>query len=228
MTDHLTDKIMERIETTNVTNIPRWRFLLMRSIFWISTILAVVLGSAAVGVLFFLGTDFHRHGFGEAPPSIGEFIPMIPFLWILVLGILILIANESVRHTRRGYRYSTRTAALLCLVVSIVGGTVLSSIGVGRELHEGLRDIPLYQSAVPDSRTLWDLPHRGRLAGTVSSVEDATHFSLIDFEGHTWHITLASTTQTLPDLEVNAAVRMRGMPEPDGYFTAVSIHSWEH
>jgi hypothetical protein len=228
MNDQLSNKIQERINAHNIIPLPRWRFLLLRGSFWLLSGLSIIIGSFAVGTTLFLFVDYHRHGLFEIPHDMAEFLSIIPFLWILILILFMVIAEKSIQHTRQGYRYRLRTILVTSIVLSIVLGSVLNYMGIGKITHDYLGRFPLYSSMTYDSREAWSRPTIGRLAGIVLSVRDNTNFSVMDFNGRVWEVRLATSTDDLSAPEASSTVRMLGILDASSNrFIARSVHVWE-
>ncbi len=226
--NELSNKIRERIDANNVTPLPRWRFLLLRSSFWLLAGLSVIIGSLAVATILFLFVDYHTHGLWAVSHDVTEFLAMMPFAWIIVLVLFMIIAETSIEHTRRGYRYRLRTIVSLSMLLSIIFGSILNVMGVGKMTHEILREFPLYRSVTYDSQDAWSRPVLGRLAGVVLSVQNDSNFSIMDFNGHIWQVRLATSTNGLSAPEASSTVRMSGILEASSsIFIAHSIHEWE-
>ena len=229
MNEDLSNKVLERIDADRITQVPRWRFLLLRGIFWFFAILSVVIGSLAVGVISFLLTDYRQHGLFAVSHGAPEFLLMVPYAWIAVLALFIVIAEVSIGHTKKGYKYGLRTVVFASVILSVVFGIFLYFIGVGKTTHELLNEIPAYRSVTYDSKEAWDRQDLGRLAGVVSSVQDNDDFSIVDFNGYVRQVHLVTSTNQGPFVpEESSTVRMSGGFEPSSsVFIARSIHEWE-
>lgn len=229
MNEDLSNKVLERIDADQITPVPRWRFLLLRALFWLFAILSVVLGSVAVGVMLFLFIGYREHGLFAISHSATELLLMVPYLWIAVLVLFVVIAEASIKHTKKGYKYRLRTIVFASVILSIVFGAILNFIGVGMATHELLREIPAYNFVTYDSKDAWNRPDLGRLAGVVVSIQDNNDFSIADFGGRVWRVHLvASTSQGLFVPEASSTVRMLGTFESSSsVFIARSVYEWE-
>jgi hypothetical protein len=229
MNEDLSNKILERIDADQIAPMPRWRFLLLRGSFWLLAILSVIVGSFSIGTILFLSVDFHRHEFWAIPHEATELLLTIPYIWIILFALFILVARISVKHTRRGYRHQPYAIVFVCVLLSIILGSVINFGGVGKMTHELLNQVPFYNSATYDSKDAWNRPDIGRLAGIVLSINENNDFSIMDFAGHIWRVRLATSTNNgsfVP--EVSSTVRMFGLLEPSlGIFVASSVHEWE-
>ena len=228
MNDQLSNKIMEKIDAENLTPLPYWRFVALRSLFWLLSILSVVIGSIAVGTIIFLCLDDSHHGLPTIPDNISDFLLAVPYLWIMVLALFIFVAKASIQHTKQGYRYRLRTIVVVSFVSSILLGTVLCYVGIGQITHETLNEVSFYNFVIYDSRDAWSRPTIGRLSGAVLSIQNNRVFSITDLNGKVWMVHLATSSDGLFIPEASSTVRMFGLIEPlSGVFIAQSVDEWE-
>ena len=228
MNDDLLNKIINQIDTEKIVPIPRWRFLVLRVVFWFFAILSIVIGGFAVSVISFLFSDYYRHGLPVIPKDTTELLSLIPYIWLAVFVLFIMVGRESIKHTKKGYQYRLYIIVLLSIFLSFIFGCVLNFVGIGQMTHEFLNEnVPLYNYSTYDSRKAWNRPIIGRLAGVVVSVQDKNNFSVVDFSGHVWHVRLATSTSSLFKLEANSTVRMIGILQPpSNIFIINSITQW--
>jgi hypothetical protein len=152
MSDELSDKIIERIDVEQIETIPRWRFIFWRGLFWLFAALSVIFGGLAVGAILFLLANDYLRGLLVISYGMTEFLLMIPYLWLVVFGLFILITHASIKHTKRGYQYRLYVVVLVSLVLSFILGSVFYFVGIGEITHEYLNKIPLYNYATYDVR----------------------------------------------------------------------------
>lgn len=232
MNEELSNKIMERIETNHLTPLPHWRFVLLRGTFWLLSVLSVIIGSLAFGAILFLFFDFRRHGLSTVPHDVTELLLVVPYIWIVLFLLFIVVTRMSIKYTRKGYRYSLGLIILASLILIVVFGSILNFVGVGRATHEFLNEVPLYNSINYDSKDAWNRPRVGKLAGVISSIQDNKNFSVIDFSGHVWQVRLEvpikDKSNNLFVPEASSTIRMFGLVEASSsIFIANSIFEWE-
>lgn len=230
MKDNLSDKIIEQIDTEQIAPLPRWYFILWRVIFWLFAILSIIIGSLAVAVMLFLFFDYGSHGLWTASnDGITELLLLIPYIWLIVFALFIIISRESIKHTKRGYQYRLYAIILVSIFLSFALGSLLNLAGIGRTTHEFFNRVPFYNYATYDSLDAWNKPSIGRLAGTITSIKDRNNFSIIDFNGRLWHIHLATSTNSTFIPEASSTVRIVGVIEASSStFIAKMINEWEY
>lgn len=228
MSEELSQKILERINEDHIVPLPKWRFLVLRSIFWVLAILSIIFGSIGVSTILYLLFTYHLHGVLIISHDVREFLLMTPILWMVFLSLFVIVANESIKRTKGGYRHRLSSVVGVVMLASVVLGAGLNFLGLGKFTHEHLRQVSLYKVAIYDADDAWSRHSMGRLAGTVNSISGTSSFSVIDFDGEVWEVKIASTTEKVFLPLVNSKVRMFGIIEPrPGIFIARSITEWE-
>ena len=181
MNEQLSNKILERIDDDQIVPLPRWRFIFLRISFWLLAIVSLIVGSLAIGAMLFLFIDYHQHGLFAVPRDMSDFLLMTPFIWIIVFVLFIAVARISIKHTKKGYRYSLRKIVLVSILLSLIFGFILNFAGVGKTTHDFFNKVPMYNFFTHNSRNVWDRPVAGRLAGVILSVQGKNNFSIKDF-----------------------------------------------
>jgi hypothetical protein len=147
MNDQLSDKVIERIDAEQITPFPHWRFVLLHGIFWLLAILSIIVGSCAVACILFLFADYRLHGLLPIPHDITELLLLIPYIWLVVLGLFLIVTDLSIKHTRKGYKYGLGRVVLISIILSFIFGFVLYTVGMGEITHKFFNGIPFYNSA---------------------------------------------------------------------------------
>ena len=228
MNEQLSNKILERIDDDQIVPLPRWRFIFLRISFWLLAIVSLIVGSLAIGAMLFLFIDYHQHGLFAVPRDMSDFLLMTPFIWIIVFVLFIAVARISIKHTKKGYRYSLRKIVLVSILLSLIFGFILNFAGVGKTTHDFFNKVPMYNFFTHNSRNVWDRPVAGRLAGVILSVQGKNNFSIKDFNGHVWQVRLSIPKSDSFVPEVNSTIRIYGLLESSSsVFIAHSVHEWE-
>jgi hypothetical protein len=141
--------IITELEARGATPKPRWHFLLMRALFWLLSALSVAVGGIAFSVAWYV--FFDNDGLHV---TLQNLLQVIPYVWLVVLGLFILGAYAGFRQTRKGYRYATALLLTLILAASIALGLVLDNYDIGQNVHKYL------------------LAHTGFYDGLIYSSED--------------------------------------------------------
>ena len=231
MEKQLSENIIKIIDERNLTPIPRWHFLLKRSVFWTIAGIAVLLGGLAVSVIIFVYFDHDTEGMIYLNQSLVDNILMtIPYFWIVSLAFLIALTHISIRHTKGGYRYGVLRVAVIALIASLALGFVFDEFDVGMAINESLNEsIPYYNSLVYTSKDEWSKPEKGLLGGTVLSVADEKGVRARDFSGREWHITFQQFDEEDISLVPRPGERLKvvGKDTGNGVFHAEEVFPWK-
>jgi len=230
MPNDIIQHTLEAIKTRHITPEPQWRVFLKRRSTWIFFALASLFGaivfSIASATLSDLDWDIplsRPHLFGSA-----SFFPFLSF-WTALIILCIILAIIGLRKTAYGYRYERTTLIALSFGGIIFLGLFLWRVGAGQHFDTVLmRGVPVYGRHTITKEMQWSQPENGLLAGTVLSVSD-TRFSLGDFSGQPWTITINSNTIIRPavTLRENIIVKIIGHPTGKNTFTAQEIRPWD-
>ena len=159
-------------------------------------------------------------------------VEVLPFIWVIVFGLMAFLAVYNLKHTKKGYRYSITTVLASSIVLSFAGGSALQFFGLGYSIDAVFGDqMPMYMSQEKIERQLWQQPAEGRLIGKQVAATIATS-SIVVFEdttGSRWRI---EVQELLPgDIRLLASgksVRMLGEPinEASKVFHACGVFPW--
>lgn len=230
MTDQLSRRIIEKINIENIEPLPRWRFIIFGILFWLLAIISITIGSFAISAIIFLFSDFGANGLFTVPHKTTEFLLFIPYVWLVLFILFMIISRECIEHTQKGYRYHFYVIIFASIFFSIFFGYVLNFFGFGKMTQEYFNEIPLYNEVTYDSEKAWDRPEIGRLAGIIVSIKDKNNFSIIDFKGAEWNIKFLSLVDNDFVIEKNSTVRMSGSigSSTAKIFIADYIAKWEN
>ena len=90
----------------------------------------------------------------------------LPYIWLLAFVLMGGLAYLHMRKTKKGYKYPFWQIILGSLGLTIAGGLVLHSVGIGKVVDEVLGDrMPFYESADERQAYMWTHPEDGRITG---------------------------------------------------------------
>lgn len=199
MTDDFASKLTQKISAQAIKPRSRLRFLATRSAYWTLSMLSGLIGAVAVATLIYYFTDKSRTGgagFDEMP--IDDFFEIVPYFWLVFLGLASASTTLAFRATPRGYLWRPRNVFGLTLVASILGGIFLYTTGFGPFLNREFADlVPGYARiiAVEDWRNT--SPDSGRLVGKSLGLDPAGQLILRDFRGSEWTVSVHDATLSL-------------------------------
>ncbi len=230
--DTLKKEVLERIVREEITPVSKTLFALKNILFWTLWILTMLLGALAVAVLIFtelnIGWEFYEMTHKNA---LTFFAHSLPYLWILLLGAVVILGIYNLRHTKTGYRYSLVVVVLVGVCGSVLGGVVLHSYGMGKVLDEGFgKFMPMYVPVRSEREGFWRQPERGLYTGTITALDNEQMvMTLVSTDGITHVLSTAYVPQTqLSEIEVNTRVRiMATSSDEDESIFVCRIHEWE-
>jgi hypothetical protein len=230
---NLKDTLLNKIESENVQPRSRMFFRSRECVIWALWLVSVVVGGLAVAISVFVVTH-RQYGIYEATHEnwFTFMVEVLPFIWVIVFGLMAFLAVYNIKHTKRGYRYSIVTVLASSIVLSFAGGSALQFFGLGYSIDAILGDqMPMYMSQEKIEHQLWQQPAEGRLIGRQVAATVATS-SVVVFQDTTdsrWRI---EVQELLPaDIQLLASgenVRLLGqvINEQAKIFHVCGVFSW--
>lgn len=227
----LKDRVLSAIDNECVTPKPRYLFLCLASLVWLSWGISVFVGGVALAVLFFVSTHRYYDMYEASHDNfITFFLSVLPFVWVILLIGMLALAVRQLRSTTRGYRWSVAMLGGSSVLLSVGLGALFYSGGFGWWLDDWLgAHAPMYMSQAERERELWQQPAAGRLIGSLADTDDDMIFE--DVVGNRW--VLDSTglrPQDYDRLSSGVEVRMLGMiaTSSDGVFYPCGVFPAMH
>ena len=187
MTKEFQDKILNALKENSVTPKAQWIFLVKEKMIWISAGIVILLGSLAAATTIAI-VSMHDLDIAErlGHTKAGWLILSLPYAWILLLVGFILLAEYNIRHTKQGYKYSLAKITGALIILSLVGGIGLYSVGLGHDVDNVMsRHIPAYEKYGNRRAVQLLNPEYGVLAGKVIAQEDNI-WEVIDVTQQVW------------------------------------------
>ncbi|MBN2096355.1 hypothetical protein JW752_03050 [Candidatus Peregrinibacteria bacterium] len=220
--------IIDKIKKAHLKPIPKWVFLLRRSVVWGSFGLSVLFGSMAVSIILFQIKDMDYEVYREMGSSLTGFVLLaLPYFWLVLLIGFLALAYYHLRHTKSGYRHNVFAIIGLSLVVSVLLGASLYATGISENLEKVFRRIPNYERLHFGKRMLWNNPEQGFLAGTIIHMGDGRIILLRDLEQGSWRVDIEKAKMRREfEMERGVRVRLTGTATGDYEFKAFNIAPW--
>ncbi len=168
----VSSSVLSRIENEHLTPTPRSHFIFKESVVWSAGGLSVILGALGVAAIIFTARYSEWQYFDATHDNFFTFlVDIMPYTWILALVVFALLAYESVRHTRRGYRYHFPVLVLGSVGASIALGSVVYAFGAGPFIDRQIGSfIPLHRNLRDTKLGFWNQPERGIISGVVTEI----------------------------------------------------------
>jgi hypothetical protein len=226
---NIIDATIAKIKKQGIVPAPRWRYLLKKygiwSIFFFIVLLSSISFSVAFDILRQLDWDLYRFAHQSAFLYV---LSLLPYFWIIIIAIFLVLSFFDLRKTESGYRYSWLRMSLITIGIMIMAGFIFSSLGVGNKLNARiLKDVPYYGQYMMTKETQWMQPEKGFLSGTLVTVH-TDKLDIIDLDGHAWSIFLDEETLIKPSavIKVGEMIKIIGSKKDVNGFHAVEIRPW--
>lgn len=222
------DRLISKMKDQNLKPIPKWRFTLKGMATGLILLVSVILGGLAFSVVLFsiqqLGFDLISH---MSHSKIEFLLGLLPFLWIVLLIVFLVIGMISIKNSKKGYKFSPSKLLIINTAFSILLGT-LFFIGGGAQWLENVFavKVELYESINEKKINMWSLPEDGYLSGTIESVNEET-LNLVDFNNKKWTIDYRQAhVRQIVLLEEGEVIKLRGKISSAGHFQADEVRPW--
>jgi hypothetical protein len=221
-------KILDTIEKKHLAPRPRWQFVVKNNTLWFLAGLAMLIGGFAVAVIIFILTDADWDIFVYLDKTpLQAILTMIPYIWLVVLLIVVIVSDTGIARTTHGYKYTKRVLISGSILGSVLIGTLLYLFGFGHTLHKTLvHQMPWYQNMTYTKRDQWFNPEKGLLSGTIVSIgKDTLTLTAPDK-------TLWTAAAMMPevfeeeDLSIGLHIKLIGDKTGDKTFTIQDLRLW--
>ena len=232
-TNSIRDRVFSTIDEQHVTPRPCYVFWCQNSAMWVIWLVTVLLGALATAVLLFTST-YRYYDIYEAMNDnfVTFFLQALPLLWVLAFIILMVVAMQGLRATRRGYRLSPVLVGGSSVGASVLLGVVASSLGFGFVVDRTLGEYaPMYVSQAEREHQMWQEPAEGRLIGRVHDGQalDQREVTFVDSAGMSWVMVIEELRQLDKELLTSTQpVRVLGkqLGGEAGRFHACGVFPW--
>lgn len=231
MTNDICQNVLEKIKKENICPVPRWKFLLKRSVFWSLFVFSLVIGSLAMAVIIFALRTNDWEFYEYIDNNFIKFLLYsLPYFWILVMGLFIVLAYYNFRCTAKGYKHNFYGIIGISLLSSVLLGYGIDKIGAGDDIEDVLiYNVAPYRNIVMQKECAWSDPRQGRLSGRVIAVRGPVSFSIVDYSEQQWDVVgtgtlLASQMQ----LEVEEKIKLIGKMLNEKTFEANMARPWQN
>ncbi len=222
--------IVRKIKEDEVKLHSRRYFIFRRSIIWLLFGLSVLLGSIAAGIAIFqlhhAEWDLYQHlGHGMI-----EFALLVfPCFWLIILICFMGFAYYYFRHTERGYRYSMFLIISLSVILSLISGEILNTIGLAKKLETVFQENVFFYKGLEDhKRKIWMSPGQGLLAGMITKKISEEKIQIEDLQGNHWVINISAAIWRgrIKSVE-NRRIKIIGKMAGQNVFVAKEIRPWQ-
>ena len=211
----LRSSVYDRIDCEKICPHSRLFFLTQEYFIWAVWISSILIGALAVAVSLFV-LKYRQYAFYEATHEnfFTFVIEALPYLWIIIFGLMAFVAVYNIRHTKKGYRYPLWQILGSSMVLSLAGGAALQTFGFGYSVDHLLgQQMRMYGSQEKLEEKLWQNPNEGRLIGHMlhQAMVPTSTVVFTDEAGGVWQVDVSELSIDERDLlEAEETVRLIG------------------
>lgn len=214
-------EILDKIKEQNIQPKKRWEFLFKNYLLWFIFVLAIVLGGFASSATIFI---FKHATVVEMAPGFSPLRRLwanLPLFWLLSLSLFSFLAWYDFKNTKRGYKYHPLVIVLFSVILSVLFGVVIYSLGFGQKLEETFfKRVPFYQQMFGRGGRMLVEPDNGHIAGVIQSIE-GSKIVVEDFKGRIFEFSTSTEK-----LHIGQRVVLFGILGADNNFTCDNIQPW--
>lgn len=220
--------IMHKIEAENIAVHNRAWFLLHDAAFWSLWFLSALIGALGLSATMFVLKSSDWRWYTVTHESLFAFATdVMPSLWLSLFVVMCLLAYLNLRHTPRGYRYSSGLLIALNLVATVMLSVLLAIAGTGKFVDEQIgKHLPRYVPVMHKQEMHWSKPQDGLLIGKVTHVDQVAQIFILE----SWEASEMNVDGHLLSLEEwellglpRAKVRVIGIPHDSSPFVACIV-----
>lgn len=208
------NSIIERIAAEHIQPKKAWGFWVGNAALWAVGTVMVFVGAIATAIAIHMVRTQDWGLFSQGSGNLAEFaIKSLPYFWIIIFVLFILLAELVLRHTKRGYRWTIGMLVPSVIGISIMVGYCAYALGLGKTIDTSLEEhVGVYGRLLVPRHSAWIAPDHGRLAGKVIGLDTSARFTIITIDGQQWLVEAGSADFVDDDdvLAVNVRVRMIG------------------
>lgn len=188
----LSQDVLKTIKQEKICPKSKWTFVLKNWSLWLIGLLFLGVGSLASAVILYMVSrnDWDLSD-RVADSQLGFILETLPYFWLLLLIVFLLLAYYQVKNTKCGYRYNIYAVIITSLIMSILLGTIFFNLGLGEGIDEYLADTsPTYGRMFCSHSVVWHRPEKGLLIGVIDSAPEQQKVVLVDLFSKKWWVLL--------------------------------------
>lgn len=189
---------MQRIDAERVCPRSRLFFRSWECVVWTLWFVSLLVGAVAMAVTISV-LEHRQYAIFEVTHDsyVAFLLTVLPYVWLVVFGVMLLLAAYNLRHTRYGYRIPLWLVVGSSVAGSVGLGLALQVVGVGMAVDQVLdREMPLYPSQARLEAKRWQDPPAGRLVGVqiYTTIAPSSTVIVRDIAGVEWRVNVWELT----------------------------------
>lgn len=226
----LVKKTLEKIKQDHLVPESRWNFLIQKFSKWFLVGLFIVLGAGTISVIYYLilqlDWDLHQ---AMQRNFILYMLAILPYFWVIILGLVVGATFLSIRKTEHGYRFSRLKMGGAVGLSLVFLGLFFYFLGLSNRINNiVIKNVPYAMHHTVTKEIQWMQPEKGLLAGKIIQLEK-NEFQLKDLKGSDWTVYFNQETSVRPAVNFSEGemVKIIGTQEVKSLFKAKEIRPWE-
>lgn len=218
--------LLDKIKEEKISPRPRWQFLAKNYVLWFFGGLSLLLGSLAMAlIIYMVQSDDWRLYARPGHNPVESILLLVPFFWIICLGLFLVVIYYEFKKTKKGYRYPAWAIILAAVGASIILGGIFYALGLSQKIDDILgRRAPFYEQVINPRLRFWSDPSEGRLSGMVKTRVADNHFILVDMDRSEWDLLLELQNEKFQSIiRVGEPARFVGQQNSANQFTATEV-----
>ncbi|MFH1426043.1 MAG: hypothetical protein ABIG66_01270 [Candidatus Kerfeldbacteria bacterium] len=186
----ISQEVLKQIQEKKIEPKPKWQFLARNYMVWGAGSVCVVVGGLSLSVMAHMARVSDWELYANADGSALTFaIENMPYLWIVVMVLFILLANYNLKHTKSGYKYRLASAVVVVIGASVFVGGIFHVMNIGRALDSLFEErVPYYAQFMAPRHAVWMNPEQGLLTGKITDDASDDSFIMVDIYGGEWEV----------------------------------------
>lgn len=227
MEKDFSQEILDKIKKEQIKPKSRWHFILKDSVVWIVFGLSIVLGALAFSIILHFWEINDWDAYYRINENFLAFIALtMPYFWLVCFLLFLGVAFYYLKNTKTGYRFEFAKIVTWNVGLSLILGSVLYSVGVGRQVEgEFAKRSPFYEDIRNKQEGVWQRPEQGVIVGKIIMIaENGEMFELDDPRHIIWTVD-ASNAEYFQGfmIEEGYMVKVFGNSQGNNFFVAEEI-----
>jgi hypothetical protein len=184
--NNIQNKIIQKLKKEQIKPKPKYTFLLKKYLLWTSAIVAIILGSLALSIIYYFLKNQDISLYINELSLSQTLLISIPYLWIIALIGFLFLAAYNLKHIEFGYRLHIIQVIIVYFIISLILSIFIYQIGLADKLQAIFIDNSnTYQNYTHKKFEMWQRPDSGRLAGKLLINQNKILY-LKDFKANLW------------------------------------------
>lgn len=220
------NSVLDKIKEEKIQPKRRWQFLLRNYVVWGVGVVALFVGALAFAVTIHLVSNSGIELYQELGGGTIRFLLLsLPYVWIVLIILFIIIADYYFKHTKRGYKYQLQTVVAASIVGSLLLGGGMHAAGIGKAADDVMaKHVPQYERIMNRHDAVWNRADKGMLLGVITEVTDEEIIMLLDKKQEEWTVNIKDARQVgNVNITMGERVRVLGKKQEGNIFHAKGI-----